>query len=348
MKTIEELLQIAIDKKASDLHIMPELSPLLRIDGKLIKLEELPALTAEESKSLTYKTMTEDQQKIFEKKLVLDFATDFANIGNFRVSALHQLHGIGCVLRIIPSRIPTFDELGLPPVFKALLNLPYGLILVTGATGSGKSTTIASMIDYINRNSSVNVITIEDPIEYLHTCQKSAICQLQVGRDTPDFDIALRSSLRQDPDVIVIGELRDLQTMRLALVAAETGHLVMGTLHANTTAHSISRIIDVFPNSEKNHVRSVLSETLQAVICQELIPSANGGRTAAFEVMLASPAIRNLIRKDMASHMESTIQTSGDIGMMTFEQYINQLATKRIITSTVAKTIIARRKNYTS
>jgi twitching motility protein PilT len=346
MKTIEELLRIALDKKASDLHITPHLPPTLRIDGKLVRLDDIPALTADDSKALTYSVMAPEQQQAFEKNLVHDFAAVFPNIGNFRVSALHQMNGIASVFRIIPASVPSFDDLGLPPIFKALLGLPHGLILVTGATGSGKSTTLASMIDYINNNKAANIITIEDPIEYIYHSRKSSINQLQVGRDTPNVDIALRSSLRQDPDVILIGELRDLETIKLALLAAETGHLVMSTIHANTSAHSIGRIVDVFPDDQKNHVRNILAETIQAVICQELVPRLSGGRVAAFEIMLATPAIRQLIRKDQAAHIESTIQTSGDVGMSSLEQYLNNLAAKRIISTATARSVIANRGSF--
>lgn len=346
MKTIEQLLQLAIQHKASDLHLMPGLPPMLRIDGQLIRQHDLPALSAAETRELTYHVMTIEQQQNFDTQLVLDFAIHYSEIGNFRVSVLHQMNGISAVFRVIPTSVPTFNELGLPPVLKALLDLPHGLVIVSGATGSGKSTTLASMVDYVNASRSSHIITIEDPIEYIHTCKKSAINQLQVGRDTPDVDTALRSSLRQDPDVILIGELRDLETIRLALTAAETGHLVMTTLHASTSPLAISRIIDIFPTPEKNRVRNLLAETLQAVLCQELVKKSGGGRVAAFEIMLASPAIRHLIRQDMASHMESTIQTSGDIGMCTLEQNLNYLASKRIISTATARSVIANRGSF--
>ena len=346
MKTIEELLELSLSKNASDLHLMPGLPPMLRIDGKLVRQDELDVLSVDRVKQLIYHTMTIDQQQLFESKLVFEFALHMPKIGNFRVSALHQMHGVSAVFRVIPERVPTFEELGLPPVLKALLALQHGLILVTGPTGSGKSTTLASMIDYINTQQSAHIITIEDPIEYIHPCKKSAINQLQVGRDTPDVDTALKSSLRQDPNVILIGELRDLETIRLALTAAETGHLVMSTLHASSCPLAISRIIDIFPSHEKNRVRNLLAETLQAVICQELVQRTSGGRVAAFEIMLATPAIRHLIRQDMTTHMESTIQTSGDIGMCSLEQYLNQLVSKRIISTATMRTVIGNRGNF--
>jgi twitching motility protein PilT len=348
MKTIEALLEHSIKHKASDLHIMPGLPPMLRVDGKLIRQDNLPALTPEQTKTYLYHTMSIEQQEKFEHKLVLDFAVSYPKIGNFRVSALHQLHGVAGVFRIIPERVPSFDELGLPPVLKALLSLSHGLILVTGPTGSGKSTTMASMLDYVNVSQSTHIITIEDPIEYIHLNKRSAINQLQVGRDTPDVDTALRSSLRQDPNIIQIGELRDLETIRLALTAAETGHLVISTMHASSAPLAVSRIVDIFPTQEKNRVRNALAETLQAVICQELVNRINGGRVAAFEIMLATPAIRHLIRQDMTSNMDSTIQTSGDVGMCTMEQYLNSLAAKRLITTQTARSVVANRGSFIS
>lgn len=344
--TVENLLELSIQQNASDLHLIPGMPPLLRIHGDLTPLLDSPALTADETKRLVYSTMTVEQQQAFENGLVLDFALSIPKLGNFRISALHQLNGIAAVFRIIPQTVPSFDELTLPPVFKALLGLSHGLILITGPTGSGKSTTLAAMIDYINTNQASHIITIEDPIEFIHKSKKSAINQLQVGRDTPDMDTALRSSLRQDPNVILLGELRDLETIRLALTAAETGHLVFSTLHASSAPLAISRIVDIFPSAEKNRVRNLLAETLQAVICQMLVKQVNGGRIAAFEIMLANPAIRHLIRQDMVSHMASTIQTSGDIGMCTMDQYLQTLVSKRLITLATARSVAANRGTF--
>ncbi len=333
---IEQLLQLSVQENASDLHILPGTKPLLRIDGVLAAAKETHILLADETKQLLYTILTHDEQRIFEKRLVYEKALSLPQVGNFRVSLYHQMHGMGGVFRIIPSVIPTFDELALPPILKTLLGMPYGLILVTGPAGSGKTTTLAAMIDYINSVKACNIITIEDPIEFIHTNKKSVFNQMQVGRDTTDFATALKSSLRQDPNVILIGELRDLETMRLALTAAETGHLVLATLHASSSPLAINRFADVFSTEEKNRVRNLLSETLQAVICQTLVKKVTGGRMAAFEIMLMTPAVRHYIRKDMPSHMESAMQTNGDKGMCTLEQNLQQLVSKNLITPTIA------------
>ncbi len=340
---MEQLLKASVNQKASDLHILPGQAPLMRIDGVLAHCKNENALSAEDAKKLIFSIMTEDQKQEFEKNLVLEIGLYIAEIGNFRVSILHQLNGVAAVFRVIPEEIPSFEALGLPTVLKTLLNFSHGLILVTGPTGSGKSTTLAAMIDYINSFRACNIITIEDPIEFTYKCKQSIFHQLEVGRDTPDFSTALRSSLRQDANVILLGELRDLETMRLALTAAETGHLVMATLHASSAPIAISRFTEVFPAEEKNRVRTLLSETLQAVICQTLVRRLTGGRVAAFEVMLATQAIRHFIRQDMSAHMESAMQTNGDKGMCTLEQYLHELVIKRIISPNVATTIIANR-----
>lgn len=336
---IDDLLKISVTAGASDLHILPGMPPLIRVNGDLAPINDMSPLSPDETKILIYGAMDVDQQQQFEEKLGLDMAFSHPDIGNFRVSVLHQLHGIAAVFRIIPENVPTFEELDLPPIIKRLLMLPYGLVLVTGPTGSGKSTTLAVMIDEINKMRANHIITIEDPIEFIHKSKKSAINQIQVGRDTPDFATAVRASLRQDPDVIMIGELRDLETIRLALTAAETGHLVLATLHASTAPLAISRVVDVFPAAEKPRVRNLLAETLQAVLCQTLVKRIAGGRIGAFEIMLASPAIRHLIRQDMIAHMESTIQTNGDIGMCTMDQYLQELIAKRLITTSTARNI---------
>lgn len=343
---IQELLKIAVEKQASDLHILPELPPLIRVNGDLMPISGISALPPAETKRLVYSLMSEDQKYRFERHLVMDLAVSYPDIGNFRVSVLHQLRGVGGVFRVIPERVPTFEELYLPQVLKRLLALPNGLILVTGPTGSGKSTTLATMVDYINATRACHIITIEDPIEFIYETKKSAINQLQVGRDTPDVDTALRASLRQDPDVILLGELRDLETIRLALTAAETGHLVLATLHASSAPLAVSRMVDIFPPAEKPRMRNLLSETLQAVLCQTLVKKISGGRIAAFEIMLATPAIRHLVRQDMISHMESTIQTSGDIGMCTMDQYLQELVAKRLVTTAVARAIGVDRSSF--
>lgn len=335
--TIEELLKKSVEIRASDLHILPNSQPLVRIDGELIPLQDSPSFTNSAVKEMLYALMTTEQQQKFERKLTLDMALIFPNIGNFRVSVIHQIGGISIVFRVISDKVPTFEDLLLPAVFKKLLSFSSGLILVTGPTGSGKSTTLAAMIDHINSTRTNHIITIEDPIEYVYTRKKCAINQIQVGRDTPDASTALRAALRHDPDVIMVGEMRDLETISLALTAAETGHLVLATLHASSAPFAVSRIIDVFPVGEKNRVSNLLSETLQGVICQTLVKKITGGRIAAFEIMLANPAIRHLIRQDMTSHMTSTIQTNGDSGMCTLDQYLQELVAKRLITTATAR-----------
>lgn len=334
---IEKLLTFAVSQNASDLHLLPNLPPILRVHGDLFPVKDYPNLSSQEVKNLIYSVMTPDQQSAFEKALEFDMAISFPHIGNFRVNVLHQIHGAAGVFRLIPEEVPSFDDLALPSILKSLVVLPHGLILVTGPTGSGKSTTLAAMVEFINCHRASHIITIEDPIEFIFSSKKSIINQRQVGRDTPDIATALRSSLRQDPDVIMLGEMRDLETVRLALTAAETGHLVMVTLHASSAPLAISRIVDIFPAAEKARVRNLVSETLQAVLCQTLVKKIAGGRVAAFEIMLATPAIRHLIRQDMIAHMESTIQTSGDIGMCTLEQYLHGLASRRIITTAIAR-----------
>ncbi|MEO8401386.1 MAG: PilT/PilU family type 4a pilus ATPase [Gammaproteobacteria bacterium] len=343
---VVDLLTLGVNQQASDLHILPGVSPLLRIDGVLAAIKDAPTFSPEETKRLIYSIMSKEQQQLFEKNLSLEMALSVPSLGNFRVSALHQLHGIAAVFRVIPESVPTFESLSLPPVLKSLLALSHGLILVTGATGSGKSTTLAAMIDFINTHRACNIITIEDPIEFVYENKKSVFNQLQVGRDTTDFATALRSSLRQDPNVILLGELRDLETMRLALTAAETGHLVMATLHATSAPIAINRFADVFPSEEKNRVRNLLSETLQAVICQTLVKKIGGKRMAAFEIMLAIPAVRHFIRQDMTAHMESAMQTNGDKGMFTLEQNLQELVSKRLINSMVANAVLANRGTF--
>lgn len=343
---ILELLALSVNKRASDLHILPGVKPLLRVDGSLSTVKDSDVIPPEESKRLIYSVMTERQQNMFEQNLVFEMALPVPGVGNFRVSVLHQLHGIGAVFRVIPENIPTFEELGLPQILKTLLGLSHGLILVTGPTGSGKSTTLAALMETINTIQTSNIITIEDPIEFVYNNKKSVFSQLQVGRDTPDFATALRASLRQDPNVILLGELRDLETMRLALTAAETGHLVFATLHAVSAPLAINRFADVFPTEEKNRVRMLLSETLQAVVCQTLVRKITGGRTAAFEVMLATTPIRHFIRQDMPVHMESAMQMGVELGMCTLEHYLQDLVKKGVVNAMVANNVIASRGSF--
>lgn len=336
---LSELLKLSVQQNASDLHLSPGMPPMLRIDGDLAAMPDMPALAPETIKTLMYGVMDKRQQQEFENALEFDFAVTVTDIASFRVNIFNDVNGIAAAFRVIPSEIPTLEQLNLPPVFQSLLNLPNGLILVTGPTGSGKSTTLAAMVDYINIHQKSHIITIEDPIEFTHHSKKSLINQRQVHRDTHDFNIALRSALRQDPDVILVGEMRDLETIRLALTAAETGHLVMATLHTSSAARTINRIVDVFPTGEKNIIRNMLSESLQAVICQALIKRATGGRVAAFEIMLGTPAIRNLIREDKIAQMYSTLQTGRELGMCTLDQHLQELVLSQVIDLETAQAI---------
>ena len=343
---IAQLLESSVKQKASDLHLSPGLSPIFRINGELTPATDIPPLSADDMKTLIYSVMSTDQQKEFETTLELDFSVVIPKVAGFRVNAFHQIHGVAAVFRVIPEVIPTLEELDLPPVFKRLLDLPNGLILVTGPTGSGKSTTLAAMVDHINREQAEHIITIEDPIEFTHQSKKCLINQRQIHRDTHDFAAALRSALREDPDVILLGEMRDLETIRLALTAAETGHLVMATLHTSSAPRTISRIVDVFSSGEKNIIRNMLSESLQAVICQTLLKNTSGGRVPAFEIMLGTPAIRNLIREDKIAQMVTSIQTGGDIGMCTLDQYLQTLVAKQAITQETARAVATQKELF--
>lgn len=329
---LTELLTLSVNNKASDLHLSPGLRPLVRINGDLTPLEGQAVMSPEALRNMVIASMVEDQRKQFEVDWELDYAVNVPSLASFRVNAFRMNNGVAAVFRVIPDNIPTLDELALPPVFKTLLELPNGLILLTGPTGSGKSTTLAAMVDYINERQACHIITIEDPIEFTHHSKKSLINQRQVHRDTHDFAAALRSALREDPDVILLGEMRDLETIRLALTAAETGHLVMATLHTSSAPRTINRIVDVFPAGEKNMIRNMLSESLQAVICQTLLKNTSDGRIAALEIMLGSTAIRNLIREDKIAQMYTTIQTSSEMGMITLDQYLHMLVDKQLIT----------------
>jgi twitching motility protein PilT len=343
---LNTLLELCLKNNASDLHISPGQPPIYRIDGELVPSPDLPAMDAAATEKLIYSCMTETQRQEFERDWEFDFAIQLPGVAGYRVNAFKQSNGTAAVFRLIPSKIPTLDELKLPPVFKSLLELPNGLILVTGPTGSGKSTTLAAMVDYINTKQSSHIITVEDLIEFVHTSRKSLVNQRQIHRDTHDFAAALRSALREDPDVILVGEMRDLETIRLALTAAETGHLVMGTLHTSSAPRTISRIVDVFPAGEKNIIRNMLSESLQAVICQTLIKRIDGGRAAAFEIMTGTTAIRNLIREDKVAQMYTSIQTSSQIGMCTLDQSLQALVQNRIISSESAREVAISKEAF--
>lgn len=343
---ILKYLSLAIKLKASDLHISPRLKPSLRIDGELIPIEDAPVLDADMTQKIAAEIMDKKQYEVFENTLEFDFAYLVNGVGGFRVNAYHEIYGIAIAFRAIPSEIPTLDELELPAVFKDLLDLPNGLILITGPTGSGKSTTLAAMIDYINKNYARHIITIEDPIEFIHESKKARINQRQLHRDTRSFSSALRAALREDPDVILLGEMRDLETIRLALTAAETGHLVMATLHTSSAPRSISRMVDVFNPVEKDIIRNMLSESIRAVITQTLLKKTTGGRVPAFEIMLGVPAIRNLIRENQIAQMYTTIQTGSKQGMCTLDQYLQLLINKQLITNSVAHEVAMNREMF--
>lgn len=329
--TLEQLLSQSIAKNASDLYISAGLAPIIRVDGELQTLDHSPVLEQAPAKSLLQSCMTDTVKKQFEQDLEVDFAIEIEKLGRFRVNAFHQSRGVAATFRPIPMEIPDLDQLGLPDILKTLCNLPRGIVLITGPTGSGKSTTVAAMIDKINHERNKHIITIEDPIEFAHHSSKSLIDQREVGRDTHSFATALRSALREAPDIIFVGEMRDLETIRLALTAAETGQLVFATLHTSSAPTTINRIIDVFPGDEKSLVRSMLSESLQAVICQTLLKKIGTGRVPAAEIMICTPAIRNLIREDKIAQMVSAMQTGSAVGMQTLDQDLKKLVSKKII-----------------
>ncbi|WP_298848690.1 type IV pilus twitching motility protein PilT [uncultured Salinicola sp.] len=328
---ITELLAFSAKHDASDLHLSAGLPPMIRVDGDMRRLN-VPALDDSQVRRLIYDVMNDRQRRDFEAALETDFSFEVTGVSRFRVNAFTQGRGAGAVFRTIPSNVLTLDDLGLGDVFRRLSMLPRGLVLVTGPTGSGKSTTLAAMIDYINSNRQEHILTIEDPIEFVHESKRCLINQREVHRDTKGFAPALRSALREDPDVILVGELRDLETIRLALTAAETGHLVFGTLHTTSAAKTVDRIIDVFPGDEKGMVRSMLSESLQAVISQTLLKREGGGRVAAHEILVATSAIRNLVREGKVAQMYSAIQTGGSLGMQTLDAALSQLVASGVVT----------------
>ncbi|MBE9533001.1 MAG: type IV pilus twitching motility protein PilT [Proteobacteria bacterium] len=332
---ITELLTFSAKNKASDLHISAGEPPMIRVDGDIKKIN-LPPMDHKEVHALVYDIMNDKQRKDFEEFLETDFSFEIPNLARFRVNAFNQNRGAGAVFRTIPSKVLTMDELGCPEIFKPIADNQRGVVLVTGPTGSGKSTTLAAMVDYRNEKDNEHILTIEDPIEFVHQSKKCLVNQREVHRDTLGFSEALRSALRQDPDIILVGELRDLETIRLALTAAETGHLVFGTLHTSSAAKTIDRIIDVFPAAEKDMVRSMLSESLRAVISQTLLKKVGGGRIAAHEIMIATPAIRNLIREAKVPQMYSAIQTGGAVGMQTLDQCLQDLVRRQQITKSTA------------
>lgn len=329
---IEILLEEIVRKNASDLHLQVGLPPMMRLDGVLAPFPGYNPLNAEEVEHLVFAILDDDQQKILIKDKEFDFSFAFGNLGRFRVNAFHERGNLAASLRLIPNQIKTIAELGMPPVIQSFADFPRGLVLVTGPTGSGKSTTLAALIDKINSEKAQHIITIEDPIEFTHKSKRSAIVQREVHYDTYSFSAALRSSLRQDPDVVLIGEMRDLETISAAITIAETGHLVFATLHTNSAAQSIDRMIDVFPPHQQPQVRSQLANILQGICAQRLVPAIGGGRVVAAEVMVANPAIRNIIREGKTHQLDTVIQTGSDQGMQTMDRTLVKLVQSGVVT----------------
>ena len=339
---IAELLSFGVKNKASDLHLSAGLPPMIRVDGDIRRIN-VPALDHKTVHSLIYDIMNDKQRKDFEEFLETDFSFEIPGLARFRVNAFNHNRGAGSVFRTIPSTILSLEELNCPPSFKEIIDVPRGIVLVTGPTGSGKSTTLAAMINHKNDNEYGHVLTIEDPIEFVHQSRKCLFNQREVHRDTLGFSEALRSALREDPDIVLVGEMRDLETIRLALSAAETGHLVFGTLHTSSAAKTVDRIIAVFPAAEKEMVRSMLSESLRAVVSQTLLKKVGGGRVAAHEIMVGSPAIRNLIRENKVPQMYSAIQTGQALGMQTLDQNLQELVRRGTVAKADARAVAANK-----
>ena len=343
---ISELLAFVVKSKASDLHLSAGLPPMIRVHGDVRRIN-LPPLEHKDVHAMVYDIMNDGQRKFYEENLECDFSFAIPNLARFRVNAFVQHRGAGAVFRTIPNKVLSLEELKCPAVFKEIAEQPRGICLVTGPTGSGKSTTLAAMIDYVNDNEYGHILTVEDPIEFVHESKKCLINQREVGPHTLSFANALRSALREDPDVILVGEMRDLETIRLAMTAAETGHLVFGTLHTSSAAKTIDRIIDVFPAEEKDMVRAMLSESLRAVISQTLLKTKDGtGRVAAHEIMIGTPAIRNLIRENKVAQMYSAIQTGQQYGMQTLDQNLVDLVRRNMVAVEEARSKAANKDNF--
>jgi twitching motility protein PilT len=343
---IAELLAFGVKNKASDLHLSAGLPPMIRVHGDVRRIN-VPSLSHDDVHGMVYDIMNDGQRKHYEENLECDFSFEIPNLARFRVNAFNHNRGAGAVMRTIPSKILSLEDLNAPKIFAEIANQPRGLVLVTGPTGSGKSTTLAGMINHVNENEYGHILTVEDPIEFVHESKKCLINQREVGPHTLSFANALKSALREDPDIILVGEMRDLETIRLAMTAAETGHLVFGTLHTSSAAKTVDRIIDVFPAAEKEMIRAMLSESLRAVISQTLCKTKDGsGRVAAHEIMIGTPAIRNLIREAKVAQMYSAIQTGQAVGMQTLDQNLADLVRRNIITVAEARGKAANKDSF--
>jgi len=342
---LSELLAFAVKNGASDIHISAGLPPLIRIDGEMRRIKVDP-LTSNVVHDMIYDIMLDSQRKEFEERLEADFAFEIASVARFRVNAYNQARGPAAAFRTIPTEVLSLEDINAPPIFRTLSEKHRGLVLVTGPTGSGKSTTLAAMVDYVNHSKKGHILTIEDPIEFVHQSHNCLINQREVGRHTQSFNNALRSALREDPDVVLVGEMRDVETISLALTAAETGHLVFGTLHTSSAAKTIDRIIDVFPAGEKEMVRAMLSESLEGVIAQRLLKKPEGGRVAAYEIMTGTPAIRNLIREAKVPQIYGMIQTGRDAGMVTMDQSLDDLVSRNLVTRETARTLAVDQSKF--
>ena len=343
---ITQLLAFSVKNKASDLHLSAGLPPIIRVHGDVRRIN-VEALDHKQVHAMVYDIMNDGQRKTYEESLEVDFSFEVPTLARFRVNAFNQNRGSGAVFRTIPSKVLTLEELNAPKIFKEISDQPRGIVLVTGPTGSGKSTTLAAMVDYVNETQFGHILTVEDPIEFVHQSKKCVINQREVGSHTQSFSNALRSALREDPDVILVGEMRDLETIRLALTAAETGHLVFGTLHTSSAAKTIDRIVDVFPAAEKEMVRSMLSESIRAVIAQTLLKTKDGaGRVAAHEIMIGTPAIRNLIRENKIAQMYSSIQTGQNVGMQTLDQCLQDLVRRNVVSVGEARSRAANKDMF--